>query len=149
MNVREATVDDIPACLAMGAQFFMAAGLADVTSFSAESVSETLHNLMQSEDGCLLVADDGAGLVGMAGALAYPFYFNAAARTSQELFWWVTPEARGQAVGRELLEKMEAWAAKAGCTSITMICLPIDSPAERMYASAGYRASERSYIKRI
>ena len=133
----------------MGRQFFAESGFDAESSFDPESFTVTLEHLVSSEDGALFVADAGGQLIGMAGALAYPHYFNVASKAAQELFWWVEPARRGGTAGVRLLQGLEAWAKGVGCATLTMICLPIDSPAERVYQRVGYRASERSYIKRI
>lgn len=106
----------------------------------------TLLQLMSNDDAALFVADGG-----IAAALAYPHYFNAASKTAQELFWWVRPDKRGGPTGIRLLRAIEEWARGRGCKTLSMICLPAlkESPAERVYQRTGYRASERSYIKRL
>jgi len=146
--IRHATHDDIGACLEMGRAFFDESGFGAETTLDAETTAATLARLVDSADGVLLVVETD-GLIGMAGALAYPHYFNADSLTAQELFWWVRPESRGGSAGVRLLQALEAWAMGRGCTTITMVCLPIDSPAEDVYQRVGYRASERSYIKRL
>ena len=147
--IRPAVTADIPRCVEMGRQFFAESGFEAETSLDPESFRATLEHLIGNADGALLVADLGGALIGMAGALAYPHYFNVASKAAQELFWWVEPAKRGGTAGVRLLQALEAWARGVGCGTMTMICLPIDSPAERVYQRVGYRASERSYIKRI
>lgn len=149
MTVRAATPDDIPACLEFGQRFFDESGFSAETAFDAESTEATFRHLINSEDGAMLVAVNDGEIVGMAAALAYPHYFNVNSRTAQELFWWVAPSARGGTAGVRLLQALETWARGKGCTTLSMVCLTIDSPAERIYARMGYRATERSYIKRL
>lgn len=146
--IRHATHEDIGACLEMGLAFFAESGLAAETSFDATTTARTLAHLIDAADGVLLVAE-ADGIIGMAGALSYPHYFNADSLTAQELFWWVRPDSRGGSAGVRLLQALEAWAKGQGCSTLTMVCLPIDSPAEGVYRRVGYRASERSYIKRL
>ena len=146
--IRHATHEDISACLEMGRAFFDESGFGAETAFDAETTAATMAHLIDDASGVLLVAET-EGLIGMAGALAYPHYFNADSKTAQELFWWVRPESRGGSAGVRLLQALEAWAKGQGCTTMTMVCLPIDSPAERVYQRVGYRPSERSYIKRL
>lgn len=150
MRVRVATVEDVPECLVMGRAFFDESGFAGETAYDEESTRATMTHLISAQDGVLLVAESD-GLIGMAAALAFPHYFNAASRAAQELFWWVAPRARGGAAGVRLLRGLEAWAAEVGCSTMTMVCLPslTRSPAERIYERCGYRPSERSFIKRV
>lgn len=144
--IRHATLADVPVCLDMGRAFFAATGVTEFP-FDDESGLATLRHLVESDDGALLVAEHEGELIGMAGALSYPHYMNHAARAAQELFWWVAPEFRGCTAGVRLLQALEVWAKDKGCATLTMICLPIDSPAEGIYARTGYRPVERSYIK--
>lgn len=146
--IRHAAHDDINACVEMGRAFFDESGFAAETAFDPATTAQTVTHLINSPQGVLLIAETDQ-IIGIAGALAYPHYFNADSLTAQELFWWVRPESRGGSAGVRLLQAMEAWAKGVGCTTMTMICLPIDSPAERVYQRVGYRASERSYIKRL
>lgn len=114
--------------------------------YDESSMRQTLERLMDSDDGLLMLSEADGALTGMAAALAYPSYFNGQ-RVAQELFWWVKPERRGTVDGIRLLKAVEVWAKDRGCVSLTMICLPIESPAESVYQRCGYRACERSYIK--
>ena len=148
--IRSATPADIRACLQMGRAFFDESGFAAELEFDHESMRKTLEHLVSSDDGVLLIAERGTEPIGMAGAIAYPNYFNRMQKAAQELFWWMRPDARGGHDGVRLLRGLERWAQRRLCTTITMICLPeLGSPAERVYQRTGYRASERSYIKRL
>lgn len=146
--IREATHADIAACLDMCRAFFSESGFEAEATFDDESMTTTLRNLVDSADGVVFVNND---LSAIAAAIAYPYYFNLATKTAQEMFWWVHPDRRGGIVGMRLLSALEKWARAIGCGTLSMICLPsLDkSPAERMYIRAGYRASERAYIKRL
>lgn len=143
--IRFATHADIPRCVEMGRAFFAESNAASFP-FDESSAEKTLTHLIEAEDGALLVAEK-EGVVGMVGALAYPHFMNLSKKAAQELFWWVEPAHRGGSAGVRLLQAVEAWAEARGCATLTMVCLPIDSPAERIYQRTGYRALERSYVK--
>lgn len=147
--IRWAKVADIDACLWMAREFFEESGFGAECAFDGPSMMATLMGMLQNPDAALLVAGDEP--FGMAGALAYPHYFNARQKAAQEMFWWVRPEKRGGPAGVRLLRAIEQWARERSCTTLSMICLPAlkESPAERVYQRTGYRASERSYIKRL
>lgn len=51
---------------------------------------------------------------------------------------WVAPEARGQRVGRALLEAAEAWGRDRGCTAASLSVAEGNSPAGELYRGAGY-----------
>ena len=131
--VRAATHADIAECLPMARSFFDESGMAGVTEYDQGCAIATLRQLIDSRHGALFVAGSDR-LVGMAGALAYPMYFNTAHLSAQELFWWVAPERRGGTVGVRLMQALEKWARGMGCRTLTMVCLPIDGPAQSHYA---------------
>lgn len=145
--IRHAKVGDLDACLWMAREFFNESGFSAETEFDGPSMRSTLLGMIQNPDAALLVAGDEP--FAMAGALAYPHYFNVRQKAAQELFWWVRPDKRGGPAGVRLLRELESWARAKGCTTLTMICLPAlkESPAERVYQRSGYRAAERGYIK--
>lgn len=148
--IRNAEPGDIPAIAELGALFHIEAELGDVVGYCPESTAKTLQSLIDSPDGILLVAEQGGEIVGMTGGLAFPFYFNHAHKSGQELFWFVKPEARN-GVGRLLFDAIEAEAKAAGCVSWAMIALDRVQPelTGKIYRRRGYRASEHSYIKRL
>lgn len=148
--IRRATPGDLEALISMGHKFFGASGYADIARFDEASFRATLYQLMGDNAVCL-VAEIGGQVVGAAGALAYPFYFDASHKTGQEVFWWLDPEHRGGQTGIRLFADLEAWAREQGCRTFTMIALDAVDAARvgRMYQRCGYRASEHSYIKEL
>lgn len=144
--IRQATTDDIEACLVMCRRFYDESGVVEV-GYSEDQMRETLAKLIGNPDACLLLTGKNH-LTGMAAAIAYPAYFNGT-KVAQELFWWVDPAVRGGMAGIKLLRAIEAWCKTVGAEALTMVCLPIDSPAESVYQRSGYRPSERSYMKRL
>lgn len=148
--IRHATLSDLGALISMGHKFFAASGYADIARFDEASFRKTVDQLMADNAVCLVAEIDGQ-VVGAAGALAYPFYFDASHKTGQEVFWWLDTEHRGGQAGAQLFAGLEAWARGQGCRSFTMIALDAVDAARvgRMYQRCGYRASEHSYIKEL
>lgn len=148
--IRLAQAVDLGALLAMGRAFFAATGYSDIAQFDDASFAKTVEHLMTGDAVCLVAEVDGR-VVGAAGALAYPFYFNAAHKTGQEVFWWLNPEHRGGQLGIHLFAALESWAKDQGCQSFTMIALDaVDADrVGRIYRRCGYRPSEHSYIKEL
>jgi GNAT superfamily N-acetyltransferase len=148
--IRDAIEADIPAIVERGAEFFEEAGWSDVSAYDPDTMAQTLANMIAAPGGIVLVAYDDDRLVGMAGGLVYPAYFNVHHLTGQEMFWWVAPEYRS-GLGSKMLEALEASAKDRGCHSWSMICLAKVRPevVGRLYERRGYRASERSYIKSL
>ena len=148
--IRRATLEDVATIAALGELFHAEAGWADICEYSVEDCEKTLAFMVSDENGILFVAEVDGEIVGMAGGLAHPLYFNHAHKSGQEMFWWVKPGLRG-GIGRELLDAMEDEARAIGCTSWAMIALDKVQPelTGRLYRRRGYRASEHSWIKRL
>ena len=53
---------------------------------------------------------------------------------------WVAPEARGQGLGKALLAHAIAWARSVGARCVQLGVTSGDTPAARLYASAGFHA---------
>lgn len=145
--IRRAREGDTQALLAMGERFFAASGYGEVTEFDRESFRGTIERL--ATDGVLLVVEGAYGLVGMAGAMVYPFYFNVKHQTAQEMFWWVDTEHRG--VGSKLFDAMVEQVKARGAKSLSMIALDALEPEKvgAFYRRRGFRPSERSFIGRL
>lgn len=148
--IRPARVEDCETIARLGEIFHAEAAWSDICSFKVNDCQQTLERMCALPDAILLVVDVGAKIIGMAGGLVSPLYFNLTHRTGQELFWWIDPAARG-GIGIRLLDALEDEARARGCSSWAMIALDKVQP-ERMaklYERRGYRASERSFIKRL
>jgi ribosomal protein S18 acetylase RimI-like enzyme len=142
--IRRATVADLPGLVELGRKFHEASGYADIAEFDALSFATTLQN---APDAVFLVVEKAGHLVGMAGALVYPFYFNLKHRTAQEVFWWVNPEHRG--IGSQLFDALVAEVKAMGAQSLSMIALENATWVGGFYEKRGFRPSERSFIKGI
>jgi hypothetical protein len=150
VKIRDATPDEAREIAEIGERFHSEAQWGDIVAYSVEDCQKTIRTLIENEDGICIVADDGGKIIGIAGGLVHPFYFNHAHRTGMELFWWVDPEYRG-GVGLPLFTALEDAARDRGCESWAMIALDRVNPdlTGRIYQRRGYRASEHSWIKRL
>lgn len=147
--IREATVDDVVSVVEHGRRFFHEAGWSDVAEYREADCAISLRHLVEADTGILLVDEVGGEIVGIAGGMVSPLYFDFAHLTGQELFWWVKPGHRG--TGGALLDALEESARDKGCQSWTMIALDRVQPERtgRIYQRRGYRGSEHTYIKRL
>ena len=148
--IRPAGLEDVATIAEMGERFHAEAGWGDIAEYRRQDCAATLRMMVESPDAILLVAVNGNRIVGMAGALTFPLYFNAAHRSGQEMFWYVEPGLR-DGTGTQLLTALEAQARALGCESLMMIALDKVSPEAtgRLYRRRGYRASEHSWIRRL
>lgn len=145
MIIRDATHDDIPELVAMGERFFSATPYTKIIDYDPASIEKMLHHLIDCGDGILLVAGDP--IVGVAGALLYPFYFNLSHKTGNEIFWWVDEDQRG--VGLRLFRSLENSVKDAGADSFSMSEITGMKPAGHIYERAGYVQSDSTFIKRF
>lgn len=147
--IRPGLPEHMPRLIEMGRAFFAASALARVAEFDDGSFVETVEGFSAVD--ALYVAEHGAGIVGMIGALVYPAWFNKRHLTGQELFWWVDPEWRGRGHGmalyRRLMERIEA----QRLASFTMGSTETLKPAAlaRFYRREGYVPTERLFAKRF
>jgi L-amino acid N-acyltransferase YncA len=150
MLIRPATADDVPAIAVLGEKFHEEAGWGDVAEYVTEDCAATLAGMVENADAILLVVDDEGEIIGMAGAITFPLYFNAAHRSAQELFWYMKPGQRNGA-GSRMLDTLENELRVLGCQSNIMIALDKVSPEAtgRYYRQRGYRAAEHSWIRRL
>ena len=147
--IRAATLDDLPAIAEMGERFHAEAGWADVAAYDRQHCIASLQAMLDGA-GVVLVAETAGKVVGIAGGLYFPLYFNHAHRTGQELFLYVEPGLR-DGTGARLLTALEDAARDAGCQSWIMIALDRVSPEAtgRLYQRRGYRPAEHSWIRRL
>lgn len=148
--IRAATLSDVPTISALGELFHAEAGWGDVAEYVAADCETTLRHLIENESGILLVAEEAGGIVGMAGGLCHPFYFNFSHKTGMEFFWWIKPGSR-DGVGSRLLDALEGEARAQGCQSWIMIAVDrlAHEATGRLYRRRGYRPCEHTWIKRL
>ena len=82
---------------------------------------------------------------------SYPLYFNPSACAVQELWWWLTPAARGSGAGGKMFKQIEQWAKERKASALFMIALE-DNKAKKMenlYIRAGFKPMERTFIKEV
>jgi len=143
--IRRATLADIEQMVVLGQRFHAYAGVHEIP-FDPESFHQTVALGLADPNQCYLVAEVDGAVRAMAGAIAYPPYFNHTAKTGQELFWW---SECGD--GMRLHDALAGWARERGCQSFAMIALADGRSArmERLYKRMGYRPSEQTFIKRL
>ena len=151
MIVRKATETDLPKYLILAQEFHAASPVhasikCDVPGYSQFYLS-SLHN----EGVGIWLAEIDNEVVGICGAVAYPLYFNPSAIVVQELWWWLTPAARGSGAGKAMFKEIERWAKEKQATALFMIALE-DIRAKKMenlYIRAGFRPMERTFVKEV
>lgn len=143
MTMREATVADVDALVAMG-MLFLESVYRGLIIGNAAALRATALGLIASADAVIYVAESHGVAVGMMGMMVYAHPMSGT-RTASEVMWWMDPARRG--AGVRLFRLGEAWARDRGATIVQMIAPTPD--VERFYAHAGYVPVERTFQKRL
>lgn len=140
VTVRPACPDDLPAIVEMGKSLH--AARQTHAPFCAHTLAELVAEIAQDDTlGCVLVAECDHDIIGMAAACRVLTWYNRAVPIAQELFWWVAPRARGSLAAKRLMQGMEMWAQRTGCTRFVMTVIPDATCArvKRWHARRGYK----------
>lgn len=151
ITVREATDADLLEYLKLSADFHAASPMQRVCEFEPEGFKEFVLAAIDNPDICILLAELNGEIVGITGGIVYPLYFSPSHKVSQELWWWLTPAARGSGVGNKMFKHLQLWSKERGAKTIFMIALE-DERAEKMekvYCRAGFEPMERTFMKGI
>lgn len=149
--VREANEADLPIYLQLSADFHAASPMQRVCEFEPEGFQEFVLGAMDNPNICILIAELNGEIVGITGGIIYPLYFSPSHKVAQELWWWLTPAARGSGVGNKMFKHLQLWSKERGAKTIFMIALE-DERAEKMekvYCRAGFEPMERTFMKGI
>ena len=148
MEIRKATLADVPVIVAMSARFYPTTHYADWCEMDEASVAGLATGLIEND--VFYVAERDGELVGMIGLMIAPFLFNQNRKFAVEIVWWVAPDARGSRIASQLLAVVEQPCRDAGAERIQMVHMPNSPPqAAALYRHAGYAESEISFTKDI
>ncbi len=146
MEIRKATLADVPVIVAMSARFYPTTHYADWCEMDEASVAGLATGLIEND--VFYVAERDGELVGMIGLMIAPFLFNQNRKFAVEIVWWVAPDARGSRIASQLLAVVEQPCRDAGAERIQMVHMPNSPPqAAALYRYAGYAESEISFTK--
>ena len=151
MIVRNAIVEDLPRYLPLAQAFHAASPMHGAMPFDVDGFSDFFLRAIQDPNMGVWLAEDDGVVIGITGALFYPMYFSPSSMVVQELWWWLTPEARGNGAGQALFNMIESWATAKGATALFMVALE-DENAEKMaqiYTRKGFRLMERTYMRGV
>lgn len=114
-----------------------------VVSLAMKRVEELADQFLQApkEEKIVLTYGEDAILVGMV----FPTHLGYLAT---DVLWYVVPEKRGTGIAGELLDAFEFWAAKVGCSLISMTTLN-PSSGKSFFEKRGYIAQELAYTKQL
>jgi GNAT superfamily N-acetyltransferase len=136
MTIRNATALDEPALYDLVRSF------PSPSARTAAAFADALRIKLSNGSYCTLVAEHEDRLIGyLAGYTHATFYAGGPIAWVDEIF--VDPECRRQAIGRQLMDAFEAWAADGGCVQVSLAT----RGAAPFYERLGY-ASGAAYYKK-
>jgi len=138
MTIRQATADDIPALVEMGAKFHAMSPHAFLGEYDRQGIANLLSYMAANA----ILLTNGEGIIG--GIIA-PVYFAPTRLMAEESFLWAH---KG---GFDLLTAFEEEAKRRGASFVLMSTLENGKvrAMDRMMTRSGYRAVERRYIKEL
>lgn len=148
IKIREANWQDLEEIVQMGHDFLRGTQYVAVIKENPEQMQAMAARLLNDGNGVIFVAQDGfkGPLVGMIGMMAFPHPISAQ-RVAAEVFWWVTPEARGT-TGVRLLKRAEQWAKGLMEAEIIQLVGPTPEVC-RLYEKLGYGKIETLYQRKV
>lgn len=143
--IRDATPDDIPQMLDMAERFIALAWGRVGVPFDPDTCETLLRNLMDSDEGILLVDEHCHAMI---GTLVHPWHFNQSVLTATELFWWAEPDSKA---AMSLWKEAERRAAELGARTFNMGAQAHLRAAslDKLYSRRGYVPSEFIYITEL
>ena len=144
MRFREATLDDVPALVAMGERFRSSSTYQVHIPSNMAQLVETFSLLITHETGVIFVAELDRKLVGMIVMLIQPHFFSGDL-LAQELVWWMDEAHRGK--GLKLLKIAETWARARGAVRMQVSAPTAD--VERVYMRVGYTRVESNWMRAL
>ena len=145
LNIRSATVDDIPSMLEPAEAFLEYHPLS--LTFDKEYMEDQLKELIAR--GVILIASENSKDIGWMGGIIAPIPFSLNDTSLVEMFWWVDPKHRESSAGINLLREFEEVAKQAGVTKVTMTATSKTPRLYKIYEKLDYVEVERSFCKEI
>lgn len=145
MSIRPATLEDLPWLVDQGVAFLSTTGYAAALPPAPAAIARTMTALVESPEAAVLVLEDAAGARQGAIGLMLSVHLWTGERYAGELFWWVTPGARGG--GLRLLRAGERWAQDRGARFLQMVAPT--AQVGRVYERFGYAWLEAGYQRRF
>lgn len=120
MSIRQATIDDLGAIIALGKQMHAESGRFGVLAFDEQKVRDRFANLVANDNAFVLVCEqeDGEIVGGFAGYVAEHWYSTD--KAAQDLALFVRPDRRGGIAAARMVKAFIAWAKERGALQIVL-----------------------------
>lgn len=113
------------------------------------ALAEDVTSLLGSDDAAVLLAERDGVVVGYVSGRVVEDTRRVLPRRGIVEDWLVVPEARGQGVGKALLDTLARVFREAGCSAIESATWPFNEGARRAHESLGFVEYEVRYRKRL
>lgn len=143
--MRPATLADVPALVALGAEFIQTTGYRSVLSENPRQMRALAEQLIAGGSSVIFVIEHAGRLLGMIGLVAYPHHISGE-RMCGEVFLFVAPDARGR-TGPQLIRAAEHWAREQGAGRLELVAPT--ARVETLYQRLGYEPIERTYQRAL
>ena len=154
MNIRRATLADIPHLMRMGGAFHASLPyLKDVMPFDADTFGQCVYGMILNgaDNSAIFVAEKCDIPCGMAAAVVCIHWFNRNHRAAQEMFWWVDEDARRSSAGVRLFDALEDWVSRSGAQSMTVSSTSAENAPKvrEFFERRGFVQNDINFVKGI
>jgi GNAT superfamily N-acetyltransferase len=115
---------------------------------AAAELAPQIAALADTDTDTVLVAEVGGQVIGMASLHVTPLFYERHSR-GRITALVVDPNQRRRAVGRHLLEALEAAASRRSCGAVELTTGPHRPGAHRFYLAAGYQDRPHRFFKQL
>jgi GNAT superfamily N-acetyltransferase len=151
VELTKVTIQDVEEYLVLLKKFHSKSTINNFADFNYDSCKTFLLACLENPDILILCCKNNNKIVGIAGGLLFPLYFNHNYKVVQELWWWVEEEYRGSCCGKIMYAELEKWAKEKQANGMFMIALEdqrIDGMV-KLYRRKGFVGTERTFIKEL
>jgi len=142
ITVREATLEDVDAVVALGLEFLETSTYRQLGAGEPDAIARLLCTVL--DHGAVFLAVAGDDVVGMIAMLMVPHIFSGET-FADEVAWFVKPAHRGRA-GVLLLQAAERWAVQNHAKLVKMVA-PEGTSVGDLYRRKGYQVIEQAFVK--
>lgn len=115
--IRPATLEDLPALLAIGEDMAAESPRYSRLRFNRDKLAHMLRLLIEAESGFVRVVDDGCGVAAVMVAMVAEHWMSSD-RHASDLALYVEPRARGTMAATELICAYRTWAQEQGAVLV-------------------------------
>lgn len=148
MTIRLATPSDTEQLVQLYLEFYKTTDYSRIYPADEETITKLTQWL--TNDGAMVIFEEGGKILGSAGAWIGPATFNMHVYTATEVVYYLDPAARGHKIAPALLQALEERCNELGAISLQMVRLRTSPPeVDDLYKMNGYKPSEAYFTKRL